>query len=80
VEEGNSPLEKKCDGSSIGAEKTINHKVGSSIQRPNEDIGRRYARLPKRLEGPSVTPLKIYLGLLGCIGLCLRALKLVWGP
>jgi hypothetical protein len=50
------------------------------MERPNGDTGRRYVRLPKRLGELSVTLLKIYLGLLGCIGLCLRALKLGWGP
>jgi hypothetical protein len=36
-------------------------------------------RLPRRLGEFSVTPLKTCLGLLGCIGLSLRALKLGWG-
>jgi hypothetical protein len=73
-------LEEKCDGSLIGAEQTINHKDGTSIERPNGDIGRRYVRFPNRLGGLSVTPSKNYLGLLGCIGLWLRALILGWGP
>jgi hypothetical protein len=40
----------------IGARLTTNHLVGNSIERLNEDVGRRYARLPKRPGGPSVTP------------------------
>jgi hypothetical protein len=30
--------------------------VGDSIERLNKDMGRRYERLPKRLEGLSVAP------------------------
>ena len=58
----------------------MNRIVGSSTERPNGDIGRRYKGLPKRLGGLSVALYKIYLGLLGCIRFCLEDLKLSWGP
>ena len=67
-------------GSLIGAGLTTNHQVGNSIDRLKIDIGRRYARLPKRSGGPSVVPLTIYLVRLGYTGLYLGTLKLDWHP
>ena len=46
----------------------------------NGDIGRRYARFPKRPGGPSVAPLTHYLGRLGYTGIYLGTLKLGWDP
>ena len=46
--------EEMSDGSLIGVGLTINHLVGNSIERLNEDIGRRYARLPEKFGGPFV--------------------------
>jgi hypothetical protein len=45
-------------------------------ERLGGDIERRYERLSKRLGGPSVAPLMIYLGQLGYIGLYLGTLRL----
>jgi len=74
------PLDEKSDGSLIGAGLATNHLVGNSIERLNGDIGRRYARLPKRPGGPSVAPLMIYLGRLGYTGLYLGTPKPGWDP
>jgi len=58
----------------------MDHLVGNSIERLNGDIGRRYARFPKRPGGLSVALLMIYLGRLGCTGLYLGTLKSGWDP
>ena len=73
-------LRREVNGSLIGAGLTSNHLVGNSTDRLNIDIGRRYARLPKRSGGPSVALLTIYLVRLGYTGLCLGTLKLDWDP
>ena len=46
--------EEKCDGSLIYAGRITVPIAGNSTERPNEDIGKRYERLPKRLGGLSV--------------------------
>jgi hypothetical protein len=52
--------------------------AGNSIERPKENTGKRYEKLPKRLGRLFVALSRTYQGQLGYIGLYLGALKSSW--
>ena len=72
-------LRKKLDGFLISADRIRIHIVGTSFERLSRLIGKRCGRPLKVLGGPSVAPLKTYLGRLDSIGLFLGTLKLSRG-